>query len=471
VIRTAGRLGSALGVVVAMLASGSVASATVTTWPTCPAVPLTGDSALCTSGRSPQQIVAGPDGALWFTAASSEVGRMTTAGGLSLVPTPGTGTRLPESIAVGPDGALWYVDAFGPTLGRVTTAFGFSTFADTGYRPEAVATGPDGGLWVVESTGNAVSRFATGGSVSRFPLPPKTTAPTSSIAAGPDGRLWFTGATTLGAITTAGVRSSYPLPGGAGGCPSALATKAGERIWFADYCRDRVGRATTAGAVEWYAFAGGGPEAIAFGPDGNLWIGLAKTGQIVRMTPTATVLDVVSLLYAPQFGGIAPGPDGNMWFTEITSPQVGRIDVPSSGAPSAAAAAAAVAPAAGPGATVQAPPTVRLLSARLRDSALEIAARGGEAGDLEGRAALTRVRRVRIRPGGTGPRLRPRALGHVLRHVAAGRATLRIPLSAAARRAIATARRGRGVATLEVAVRLRTAGHRITSQQRRVRLR
>ena len=161
-----------------------------------------------------------------------------------------------------------------------------------------------------------------------LPPPPKTTAPTSSIAAGPDGRLWFTGATALGAITTAGVRSSYPLPASAGGCPSALATKAGERIWFADYCRDRVGSATTAGAVDWYAFAGGGPEAIAFGPDGNLWIGLAKTGQIVRMTPAGTVLDVVSLLYAPQFGGIAPGPDGNMWFTEITSPQVGRIDVP-----------------------------------------------------------------------------------------------------------------------------------------------
>ena len=68
-----------------------------------PSVPLTGDAALCSSGRSPQQVVAGPDGAVWFTAASGEVGRMTTAGGLSLAPVPGTGTRLPESIVVGPD--------------------------------------------------------------------------------------------------------------------------------------------------------------------------------------------------------------------------------------------------------------------------------------------------------------------------------------------------------------------------------
>ena len=114
---------------------------------------------------------------------------------------------------------------------------------------------------------------------------------------------------------------------------------------------------------------------------------------------------------------------------------------------------------------------MRLLSARVRGSRLEIGARTGERGDLDARAALTHVRRMRIRPGGSGARLRPRALGHVLRHVAAGRATLRIALSVAARDALARARRGHGVATVEVAVRLRTAGHRITSQQRRVRLR
>ena len=41
----------------------------------------------------------------------------------------------------------------------MTTAFGFTTFADPGYRPEGVAAGLDGNLWVVESTGNSVSRF------------------------------------------------------------------------------------------------------------------------------------------------------------------------------------------------------------------------------------------------------------------------------------------------------------------------
>jgi virginiamycin B lyase len=455
----------ALGVLVGALAAASPAGATVTTWPTCAAVPLTGDSALCASGRSPQQIVAGPDGALWFTAASSEVGRMTTSGGLSLVPTPGSGTRLPESITLGPDGALWYVDTFGPTLGRVTTAFAFSSFADSGYRPEGVATGPDGALWVVESTGSAVSRFTTAGAVSRFPLPAATTAPTSSIARGPDDRLWFTGRKAIGAITTAGVRSSYPLPGATGGCPSALATRSGQRVWFADYCRDRVGSASVTGAIDWYAFPGGGPGAISFGPDGNLWIGLDKLGQIVRMTPAGTVLDVVPLLYAPQFGGIAPGPDGNMWFTEITSPQIGRIDVPSP------ATARSTGPIVEPGAVVQAPPALRLLGARVRGSAIEISARAGEAGTLQARAASISVRHVRIRPGRAGLRLRPTPLGHGEQAVAAGKRTVRISLSRTARHTLVRARRGARVATVEVALRLRPAGKRTTSQQRRFRLR
>ena len=81
----------------------------------------------------------------------------------------------------------------------------------------------------------------------------------------------------VGAVTTSGVVTRYPLPDATGGCPSGLATHAGARVWFVDYCRNRVGSITTAGAVDWYAFAAGGPEAIAFGPDGNLWIGLGRT--------------------------------------------------------------------------------------------------------------------------------------------------------------------------------------------------
>ena len=103
-------------------------------------------------------------------------------------------------------------------------------------------------------------------------------------------------------------------------------------------------------------------------------------------------LDVVPLLYAPEFGGIAPGPDGNMWFSEITTPQIGRIDVPGSAASGDAAAADSTA--------VEAPPTVRLVGVRRRAASLTITLRAGQPGQLDGRAALVRIKHVRIRRGG-----------------------------------------------------------------------
>ena len=151
---------------------------------------------------------------------------------------------------------------------------------------------------------------------------------------------------------------------------------------------------------------------LSFGPDGNLWIGLGRTGQIVRMTPAGTVIDVVPLLYAPEFGGIAPGPDGNMWFSEITTPQIGRIDVPGSAATATAAAADPTA--------VEAPPIVRLVGVRRRAASLTITLRAGQPGRLDGRAALVRIKHVRIRRGGPNPRLRPAPLGRAQRLVTSG---------------------------------------------------
>jgi hypothetical protein len=114
---------------------------------------------------------------------------------------------------------------------------------------------------------------------------------------------------------------------------------------------------------------------------------------------------------------------------------------------------------------------VRLLGARVRGSAIEVTARAGEAGTLEARAALVAIKRVRLRPGSAGLRLRPRSFGHTKTTVTGGRRTLRLALSPSSLRALAHARRGTRVATVEVAVALRTTGRRTTSQQRRFRVR
>src|SRR5437660_1059472 len=75
-----------------------------------------------TAGSGPTTIVAGPDGALWFTELSAnKIGRLTTGGAFTefTVPTAGSG---PNGLVSGPDGALWFTEflAAGNKIGRIT---------------------------------------------------------------------------------------------------------------------------------------------------------------------------------------------------------------------------------------------------------------------------------------------------------------------------------------------------------------
>lgn len=61
-------------------------------------------------------IVAGPDGAMWFTY-SGNIGRITTNGTITLYPVPGGSTA--NSITVGPDGNIWFTDSGTNKIGRL----------------------------------------------------------------------------------------------------------------------------------------------------------------------------------------------------------------------------------------------------------------------------------------------------------------------------------------------------------------
>src|SRR5216684_3307652 len=64
-----------------------------------------------TSGSRANGIVAGPDGAIWFTeTGGNKIGRITTAGVITEFPLsiPNSG---PSGIVAGPDVALWFTEA------------------------------------------------------------------------------------------------------------------------------------------------------------------------------------------------------------------------------------------------------------------------------------------------------------------------------------------------------------------------
>ena len=133
---------------------------------------------------------------MWFAETlGNRVGRITPAGVITefTLPVPG---RNPEDITAGPDGALWFTERDANRIGRMTTA-GVVTneyvIPTAGSVPYSITLGPDGALWFVEfPSGNKIGRIDTSGSFQEHSPFPITTALRVTSWPGPDGNLWFT---------------------------------------------------------------------------------------------------------------------------------------------------------------------------------------------------------------------------------------------------------------------------------------
>jgi hypothetical protein len=171
------------------------------------------------SNGESQAITAGPDGALWFAyAGQGEIGRMTTAGAVSVYTPAICAVNIcepPGGIATGPDGALWFYMPVIPAaglgsapatvyIGRITTA-GVVTNMYPLPTPDPYAvpfgkiiSGPDGALWFTEpyQVVNTIGRITTSGTITEY-SPGNITNPygygsnDQGIAVGPDGKIWY----------------------------------------------------------------------------------------------------------------------------------------------------------------------------------------------------------------------------------------------------------------------------------------
>ena len=94
--------------------------------------------------RRPRDIVAGPDGNLWFTADTDQIGRITPGGELTLYRDPAGLIDAPDTIVTGGDGALWFT-SLGDRVGRITTSGDITSFPVGGgdaWGPLALAPAP-----------------------------------------------------------------------------------------------------------------------------------------------------------------------------------------------------------------------------------------------------------------------------------------------------------------------------------------
>jgi streptogramin lyase len=111
-----------------------------------------------TASSSPQGMVSGPDGNLWFVeSAKGKIAKITTSGTITEYSTGITAGATPWDITVGPDGNLWFTEKGKDQVAKATTTGTITEYALTASAaPLGITGGPDGNLWVAESGLNNV---------------------------------------------------------------------------------------------------------------------------------------------------------------------------------------------------------------------------------------------------------------------------------------------------------------------------
>jgi virginiamycin B lyase len=304
-----------------------------------------------TPGAGLSNIVAGPDGALWFNEQNAfSVGRIATDGVITQYPIPravyshnGDG---PTTI-VSSGASLWTLANVGSTIDEVSTA-GAATqlYARLGQSATNIAPDSAGGVWAASLAG------AGGGPVSgglfrvdpprgrvrnyrsaRFsgqfqPLP---------MAPGPNDTSWFAdGGSAIKAITNSGKVRAVHIHGSGSKLVTSLAFDRKGNLWFTEYVWGGGFDPSTKGAIGEVPAGtttatlkrlpgNATPGSLVLGPDGGVWFTWAK--GIGRIAPATGATQLVRLGTAYHPSSIAFGPDHQLWFVDPVANDIGSVQL------------------------------------------------------------------------------------------------------------------------------------------------
>ncbi len=174
----------------------------------------------------PRAIALGADGDFWLAEGNS-IERYKPGGGLESFP-----VNAPIDMVAGPEGDVWFTDLEGSTVGRIDTKgevtiyplSGADNVFETPAGPLGIVVGADGALWVAEQAAGRIARLTPSGELREFsiPTPPSTGFPSGLewraepryLALGAEGDIWFTdpGTESVGRVTPAGEVTEYRIP-------------------------------------------------------------------------------------------------------------------------------------------------------------------------------------------------------------------------------------------------------------------
>jgi hypothetical protein len=149
-------------------------------------------------------------------------------------------TSAPVDLVAGPNGTLWFTDNNTPGIGRIEPGPKFREFTTglkSGALPYAIVLGPDGNLWFTDQNGG-IGKVTPSGSITEYTSGRLATAAPANITVGANDTLWTiagTGSTSAkpflvhitldGKMTWTAVPSPY-IPDG------SLQGDADGNLWF-----------------------------------------------------------------------------------------------------------------------------------------------------------------------------------------------------------------------------------------------
>ena len=89
------------------------------------------------------------------------IGRVTVTGTMTEFARPSTTYDQPNQIIAGPDGNLWYTVFFAAKIGRITPSGVVDEFPVLNRQaaPGGIAVGSDGALWFTQATSGKIGRI------------------------------------------------------------------------------------------------------------------------------------------------------------------------------------------------------------------------------------------------------------------------------------------------------------------------
>jgi virginiamycin B lyase len=227
-------------------------------------------------------MAVGADKKFYILDESSNVVRVTDKGIAQSIPIPSGDSTSLDGLALGPDGNIWFAEF--NHIGKITPAGKITEFPyPNGFSSNqtgGVTTGSDGNVWFAQSTGNAIGRIVPStGEITMFTIS-DSCSPAPVVLAN-DGNVWFVCLTTsplLGQVTPSGKITTFAIGGtfsfneteqfcsrGPDGDPWCASRNDADIF----YVNSKTHKVITFNPP---LGSGVGPDALAAGADGNVWV-------------------------------------------------------------------------------------------------------------------------------------------------------------------------------------------------------